>query len=95
MRCFIAIELSAEVRARLEGIQKRWRDQWPEVRWTRPDQIHLTLKFLGEVADAQLSEVCRVAEEVAGGISRFDMAVSGLGVFPPGGPARIACTIWW
>ena len=89
MRCFLAIELSADVREQLGQLQKRLRALDRAVRWTRPDQIHLTLKFLGDVPDADVSSMCDAAAEVARRFPPFELRISGTGCFPPGGPARI------
>lgn len=89
MRCFLAIELPAFVRDRLAALQRRLGSIDREVRWTRVDQIHLTLKFLGDVPDRQVPTVCQTASEVAGQYPPFDLEVQGTGCFPPRGPARI------
>lgn len=89
MRCFLAIELPESVRERLQTLQNRLQGVIRGVRWARPDQIHLTLKFLGEVPDAQLPAVCRVAEAAAIECPMFDLEVVGTGCFPPRGPVRV------
>ncbi|MBP7933750.1 MAG: RNA 2',3'-cyclic phosphodiesterase [Phycisphaerae bacterium] len=89
MRCFLAIELPEAVHERLRSLQDRLRAAAPGVRWTRPDQIHLTVKFLGEVPDDQLPNVCRAAELVAAACLPFGIRIGGTGCFPPHGPVRI------
>jgi len=91
MRCFLAVELPESVRERLRSLQDRLQSVIRGVRWGRPDQIHLTIKFLGDVPDARLSAVCRVAELVASACPQCDITVGGTGCFPPRGPVRI---IW-
>jgi 2'-5' RNA ligase len=59
------------------------------VRWTRPEQIHLTLKFLGEVPDPDVPAVCDAMVAVAGRFGPVEFAVRKAGCFPPGGSARI------
>ncbi|HOB76446.1 MAG TPA: RNA 2',3'-cyclic phosphodiesterase [Phycisphaerae bacterium] len=91
MRCFVAIELPDDVRACLADLQRQMAGLGRGVRWTRPESIHLTVKFLGEVPDAQVAEVCEAARRIARKYPVFDLAVAGTGCFPPRGPARV---IW-
>jgi len=62
-RVFLAISLPGGMRERLYA----FRDRWPELpaRWTRTENLHVTLLFLGNVSDAELPDVCRVAHDVA------------------------------
>ena len=89
MRCFLAIELPQEVRDGLARLQERLSSVGRAVRWTRTDQIHLTLKFLGEVPDDNVPAVCEAAGAVAKRFAPFEFEVGGSGCFPPGGAARI------
>jgi RNA 2',3'-cyclic 3'-phosphodiesterase len=89
MRCFVAIELPETVRDRLADLQDQMADLGRAVRWTRPESIHLTIKFLGEVPDARVSEVCEVARRIAEKYPVFDLEIAGAGCFPPRGLARI------
>lgn len=52
------------------------------VKWTDPDNYHLTLKFLGEVNDGRIEEVERGLEKVAGSTEMMDIEFSGFGAFP-------------
>ncbi len=89
MRCFVAIELSADVRSRLGALQRRLSGLSSAVRWIRAEQIHLTVKFLGEVGDRQVAEVCELARAIADEHPPFELQVAGVGCFPPQGAARI------
>jgi 2'-5' RNA ligase len=94
MRCFIAIDIPEEIRAELAGLQKKLAGQVDlrkgDVKWVEPEGIHLTLKFLGEIPDQQVVEVCNVVKEVAGRYQAFDFAVREAGSF--GG--RSARVLW-
>ena len=92
MRIFLAIELPSGVRGQIAALQERLRSRVSGVRWTRADQIHLTVKFLGEVADADLSAVCDVAARMAAPNKSFELRMAGTGCFPPRGPVRIVWT---
>lgn len=83
IRCFIALELPPEARKALEGVQRRLAPVGREVKWVRPEGIHLTLKFLGNIDEGQVEPVGRVVSEAAatcGGPLR--LAMKGLGAFP-------------
>src|SRR5581483_11015376 len=67
MRCFVAVDVAAGVRAVLARTQEALRRAAPsaDVRWTRPEGLHVTLKFLGEVPEARCAEVAAVLSGVA------------------------------
>ena len=91
MRCFIAIDISEDIREQIAGLveqlRRRTKLSRPRVKWVEPGNIHLTLKFLGEVADGAVGDVCGLVEEVSSRHSVFEIGVGGLGVF--GRPARV------
>lgn len=89
MRLFIAIELSDEVKAALQASQRMLSAFDRTVRWVTEQQMHLTLKFLGEVADDAVEEINVAAELVAEASSPFEMVVAGSGCFPPRGRVRV------
>ncbi|MFH0983460.1 MAG: RNA 2',3'-cyclic phosphodiesterase [Planctomycetota bacterium] len=89
MRLFVAIELSAEVKAALRDTQRALAAFDRAVRWVNSDQMHLTLKFLGEVPDGRVEEICATTASVAGTSSAFEMLVGGCGCFPPKGTVRV------
>jgi 2'-5' RNA ligase len=50
--------------------------------WTKPEGIHLTLKFLGEVLEAKIDEIKNALAQAAGATSRFRLEIAGAGAFP-------------
>ncbi|NIM44435.1 MAG: RNA 2',3'-cyclic phosphodiesterase, partial [Nitrososphaeria archaeon] len=83
IRSFIAIELPEEIRlelARLEDSLKSGGISF--VKWVNPLGIHLTLKFLGNVAPAMVAKITTAMAEVAGGRTPFRLEVGRLGIFP-------------
>jgi len=83
VRSFIAIELPDEVKAGLSRLQARLKvGEQPWVKWVDTDSIHLTLKFLGNVAIGRTGEITRAMEVAARGTFPFDLKVKDLGVFP-------------
>jgi len=89
MRCFIAIDLPDNVLRKVIQLKERLSTRVSTVRWTRAEQIHLTLKFLGEVPDSDVPVVCEYAQEVASQFEPMEFQVAGLGCFPPRGGVRI------
>ncbi|HOA72720.1 MAG TPA: RNA 2',3'-cyclic phosphodiesterase [Phycisphaerae bacterium] len=89
MRCFVAIELPDTVRNRLAELQTQLHGLDRTIRWTRPEQIHITIKFLGEVPDADVPQVCTSVTRTAARMPAIPLTVRGLGVFPPRGLTRI------
>lgn len=84
IRTFIAIELSRELGDGLARLQNRLGGQVPErsVRWVRPEGIHLTLKFLGDVPAPRITSVSQAVEAVCRGCEPFGFELFGLGCFP-------------
>ncbi len=81
MRAFIAIELPEELRQRLAQEQSRFRAVAADARWTRPEGIHLTLKFLGEIPDEQVEQGRKSLDEI-GRFEPFTVHAKGFGFFP-------------
>jgi 2'-5' RNA ligase len=90
MRAFIAIDLPESVRTALRRTQASLRSAALGARWTQPEEIHLTLKFLGEISDAKVKEV----SESLKNLSRFEgfvIGLKGFGFFPD---ARRPTVLW-
>jgi 2'-5' RNA ligase len=90
MRAFIAIDLPAGLRDGLAAVQGRLKRAGADASWPRPEGIHLTLKFLGELADAQVPVLMQALAPAVAAVTRFPLAVAGVGTFPPApAPARV------
>ena len=89
MRLFVAIELDERVKDELITKQGRLAEFDRTVRWPRPEQMHLTMKFLGEVPDDDVEAVCAAAGQVAAQVPPFEMRLGRCGCFPPQGRVRI------
>jgi len=91
IRSFIAIELPDELKSELTRLEARLKsDNQPGVKWVNPDSIHLTLKFLGNIAADRTGEITRAMENAVQGISPFHLEVKELGVFPNLRRAQVA-----
>jgi 2'-5' RNA ligase len=89
IRSFIAVELPAPAEASIGRLQEQLRGRLPELRWVRPGNIHLTLRFLGEVAPAAVSDIHRVLQEAARPAVPMTLRGQGIGVFPGIRKARV------
>jgi len=82
LRSFIAIELPEAVISALSGFQQELKKGGADVRWTRPQGIHLTLKFLGNIADENTAGIIEATEGTCRKYPCFDLQIKGAGVFP-------------
>ena len=94
MRVFIAIDIGREVKKALSDLQQQLASsadvKKSDVKWVNPENIHLTLKFLGEIEDAKVVEVCDIVKDVASRHRNFELDVESVGCF--GG--RSARVLW-
>jgi RNA 2',3'-cyclic 3'-phosphodiesterase len=82
VRAFVAIELPEHIAAVLGRFQEELKALGLSLRWTRPENIHLTLKFLGEMPESDLSGICDAVDETARVHGPITLAAKGIGVFP-------------
>jgi 2'-5' RNA ligase len=90
MRLFIAVNLPPEIRDRMAAVQDRLRRVQADVSWVRAENVHVTLKFLGETEEKRLKRICPALAEVARAGAPIPVGVSGIGSF--GG--RIPRVVW-
>ena len=94
MRVFMAIDIDEEIRAALSSLQQKLQSKADikkgDVKWVNPENIHLTLKFLGAIKDEKVVEVCNIVKEVAGRHNSFELNIQTVGRF--GG--RSARVLW-
>ena len=90
-RVFVAIELPASMRRKLIEHIDRLRSTMPEVRasWCREENLHLTLKFLGDTPVTKVEALAQAAQRAASAVSPFEIIVEGCGAFPPRGQPRV------
>lgn len=84
LRTFVALPLSAETHARLTQAQRAFMRTCPEgsVRWVKPEGIHLTLFFLGEIGPDRVAPIQTALAAVARAATPFAFQVQGSGCFP-------------
>jgi len=91
MRAFIAIALSLQTKNAVSKIQEILKSGLPKISWTKPDNLHITLKFLGEISSEQAENIKQIITEIAKTTNEFRIKLVNLGVFPNLAQARI---IW-
>ncbi len=82
LRCFIAIEMPHEVKSGLSMLQEELKKYEADVRWVEPNNIHLTFKFLGNVAEKEVSGIINVMREICKKHQPFNLRIAGVGIFP-------------
>jgi 2'-5' RNA ligase len=88
-RTFLALDLDEAARRRLARLRGELDDGRSKIGWVSPENLHVTLKFLGDVEDALLADVCRTIQDVAAGIEAFDFDVLGVQAVPDVGNLRM------
>ena len=98
IRVFVAVELTRELRQALGLAQAQTKERLmrrlatdARIQWVRPESIHLTLKFLGDVDEGRIQAMRAALDGTLGQTSRFSVDVGGLGVFPN---ARAPRVLW-
>ena len=83
-RTFVAIELPDALRARLIEHIQQLRSELPDTRasWSREQNLHLTLKFLGDVSVGEIPNLSNAIARAVSGLKPFELMVAGCGVFP-------------
>ncbi len=94
LRTFIAIELSSEAEAALANLQSRLKTATPphSIRWTAPQNIHLTLHFLGDMRAEAVAQISDALASVAATAAPFTLTLGRLGCFPNTRRPRIIWT---
>jgi 2'-5' RNA ligase len=84
IRAFIPIEIPDEIRSRLGQVTDQLNENVPtkSVRWVPSQNVHLTLKFLGDVSEANYEVLIHLLETQAKLHTPFDISVGGLGAYP-------------
>jgi 2'-5' RNA ligase len=84
IRAFVAIELSPEIQQRLQQVSEQLKQglAGTPIRWVPVENIHLTLKFLGDVSLSNLDMVKKIIRTVSSQHRTFEVSAGGLGAFP-------------
>ncbi len=82
LRAFVAVEIPWELQAAFDAVQSELRQLGIRARWVRTGNIHLTLKFLGDVTAGQVSDVAEAVRAAVCGHAPIPLSARGIGVFP-------------
>ncbi|MFA6216356.1 MAG: RNA 2',3'-cyclic phosphodiesterase [Candidatus Omnitrophota bacterium] len=91
MRAFIAIEIPQEIKGFLAALQKGLRRSNADISWVKPHNIHVTMRFLGEIELLQQNAITKILDTVSKRHSSFKLRLSSLGAFPNAKSPRV---IW-
>ncbi|HEX7901462.1 MAG TPA: RNA 2',3'-cyclic phosphodiesterase [Planctomycetota bacterium] len=89
MRCFVAVEVPEEVRGLLVRVQEALRRADADVKWVERENLHLTLKFLGDLGEEAAGRLGGTLAAEAARWPRLRLSFGGIGVFPERGAPRV------
>lgn len=89
IRTFVAVLVEDDIRRKIADVQARVKKLASDVSWVAPDKFHVTLKFLGDITEEQLSDVCACVDGAVRSFPPFHMSFGGLGAFPKLQKARV------
>lgn len=91
LRVFCAIELPDDVRSSVAEHVRRLRSEFSDVRasWERPEKLHITLKFLGNVKPKRVEALSEATSNTVEGFDPFELTIGEPGSFPPHGSPRV------
>lgn len=89
VRLFAAVDIPEKAKAEIERAVEPWRDLLPTARWVRPENWHVTVKFMGRTWPRLREWVEEACREAASSIRPFRLALEGMGVFPGATRARV------
>ena len=82
IRAFIAISLPSSVKELALQVRERFRDCGKTVRWIDPKNVHLTIRFLGDIPEEKIEPVGQAIEKAVEHFPPFQMKIDGIGAFP-------------
>lgn len=89
MRTFIALELSEDVKKMLQTYSEKLHASKVSMRWVEPQNMHLTLNFLGEIDPPATERISTALAQLRRHCTGFSATISGFGFFPPHGRPRV------
>jgi len=84
LRCFIAVDFPTKILEKIDQIIQYFGTQTPSkvIKWVAKENLHLTLKFIGEVSPGQLDQMKSIIPEAIHRKSAFEVGIEGLGMYP-------------
>ena len=88
IRTFVALEMPVAVKRQVVSVARHM-SHLDQMRWVRPEGVHLTLKFLGDVKENRVADIVSAVQQVASKFQPFALSTAGLGGFPRLERARV------
>ena len=82
IRVFVAIEIDSEIKNKLSEYLSKLKRTGADVKWVSPENIHLTLKFIGYIETGTLINLSRIINDAVSGIGPFSISIGNIGAFP-------------
>ena len=91
IRCFLAFPISGKLKEKFKHILHELQDTRADVKWVKSENIHLTLKFLGDIEESKLENISSVVRDCCRGFGPVTPYLTELGAFPDMHHPKI----WW
>jgi len=82
LRTFVAVSVADALKEAVADLIDSLKTAGADVKWVKPENLHLTLKFLGDVDEARVDEIARAISIGSEGTESFDISLAGVGAFP-------------
>ena len=82
IRIFIAIEIPSSIKEKISDFQEELKKEHARISWVKPDNIHITLKFLGNVTEDKIDAIGNAVEIAVAQIKSFQIEITNVGAFP-------------
>ena len=82
IRCFLAVELSDELAGPVGQLIHQLAPDGPGVKWVEPENLHLTLKFFGDIDELETYDIAKCVSRAIQGTEPFAIRLRGVGAFP-------------
>src|SRR5882672_5797341 len=90
LRSFVAVALPGAVRTEIAEAARVLARELPQIKWSKkPENLHITMKFLGPVAPERLDALSAALADALSGTPRFSLALRGWGAFPSSRDAKV------
>ncbi len=91
LRTFLAIDLPASLQSAIEQNIQIAKRKFSGISWSKTENLHINLKFLGETTESQIDQIRQVVEQAVSNIAPFVIELKGFGVFPDN---RLPRVLW-
>ena len=89
LRTFLAIDLPSSLQSAIAQNIRTVKREFPGISWSKPENLHVNLKFLGDTTESQVDQIRQVVEMAVSHVSPFVIELKGFGVFPDNRSPRV------